>query len=49
MDKVARVVLKGTVTVPPDSEVILAGKSVNCESLDTRYCSIEPIAEDDRN
>ena len=49
MDKIARVVLKETVTIPPDCEVILAGQNVNSKSLDTRYCSIEPLVEDERN
>jgi hypothetical protein len=41
--------LKETVTVPPNSEVILAGQGVNTDSLDTRYCSVEPTVEDERN
>ena len=49
MDTLARVVLKETVTVPPNSEVILAGQGVNTDSLDTRYCSVEPTVEDERN
>ena len=49
MDKVERVVLKEIVTIPPDCEVILAGQIVNSDSLDTIYCSIEPVVEDERN
>ena len=45
----ARVLLKETVTVPPNSEVILAGHGINSDTLDTRYCSIEPVVEDERN
>ena len=48
-DKIARVLLNETVTIPPDTEVILPGRSVNPEILDTRYCSIEPVVEDERN
>ncbi|CAC5376478.1 unnamed protein product [Mytilus coruscus] len=47
-DKVARVVLKETVTVPPNSEVILSGYGINDECLDTRYGTIETVVEDDR-
>ena len=36
-------------TVPPNSEVILAGHGINSDTLDTRYCSIEPVVEDERN
>ena len=49
MDKIARVVLKESVTIPSNSEVILPAYSVNSEILDTRYGSIEPIVEDGRN
>jgi len=48
-DQVARVLLKETVTIPPNSEVILPGRSVNLEVLDTRFCSVEPVFEDERN
>ena len=48
-DKVARVILKETVTIPANSEVILPGRSVNSECLDTRFCSIEPVVQDERN
>jgi hypothetical protein len=48
-DQVARVLLKETVTVPPNSEVILAGHGIHSDTLDTRYCSIEPVVEDERN
>jgi hypothetical protein len=48
-DQVARVLLKETVTVLPHSEVILAGHGINSDTLDTRYCSIEPVVEDERN
>ena len=47
-DKVARVVLKESVTVPPSSEVILPGYGVDSDILDTRFGSIEPVVEDDR-
>ena len=47
-DKVARVLLKESVTVPPNSEVVMEGRSVNSEILDTRYGSIEPVFEDER-
>ncbi|CAC5421647.1 unnamed protein product [Mytilus coruscus] len=47
-DKVARVVLEETVTVPPHSEVILPGYGINAKRLDTRCCTIEPVVEDDR-
>ena len=49
MDTLASVVLKETVTVPTNSEVILAGHGVNTHSLDTRYCSVELTVEDERN
>ncbi|CAG2216581.1 Retrovirus-related Pol polyprotein from transposon 297 [Mytilus edulis] len=47
-DKVARVVLKEAVTIPANSEVILPGLSINSEKLDSRYCSVEPVFEDER-
>ncbi|CAC5421241.1 unnamed protein product [Mytilus coruscus] len=47
-DKVARVVLKEAVTIPANSEVILPGLSINSEILDSRYCSVEPVVEDER-
>lgn len=47
-DKVARVVLKEAVTIPANSEVILPGLSINSEILDSRYCSVEPVFEDER-
>lgn len=47
-DKVSRVLLKESVTVPPNTEVILPGYGVNVEIIDTRYGSIEPIVEDER-
>ncbi|CAC5373041.1 unnamed protein product [Mytilus coruscus] len=47
-DNVARILLKETVTIPPNSEVILEGHGVNCETIDTRYGSIEPVIEDER-
>jgi hypothetical protein len=46
---VARVLLKETVTVAPNSEVILAGQGINSDTLDTRYWSIQPVVEDERN
>ncbi|CAC5387658.1 unnamed protein product [Mytilus coruscus] len=42
-DKVAKVVLKETVTVPPNSGVVLSGYGINAECLDTRF-----VVEDDR-
>ena len=48
-DQVTIVLLKETVTVPPNSEDILASHSINYDTLHTRYCSIEPVVEDDRN
>ncbi|CAC5399295.1 unnamed protein product [Mytilus coruscus] len=47
-DKVARVVLKEAVTIPSISEVILPGLCINSEILDSRYCSVEPVVEDER-
>ncbi|CAC5397868.1 unnamed protein product [Mytilus coruscus] len=47
-DNVARILLKETVTIPPNSEVILEGHGINCETIDTRYGSIEPVIEDER-
>ncbi|CAG2216570.1 unnamed protein product [Mytilus edulis] len=47
-DKVARVVLKEAVTIPANSEVILPGLSINSEILDSRYCSVDPVFEDER-
>ncbi|CAC5382088.1 unnamed protein product [Mytilus coruscus] len=47
-DKIARVVLKEAVTIPANSEVILPGLSINSEILDSRYCSVEPVVEDER-
>ena len=41
--------LKETATVPPSSEDILASHSIHSDTLDTRYCSIEPVVEDERN
>ena len=32
----------------PNSEVILAGHGIHSDKLDTRYCSIEPVVEDER-
>ncbi|CAC5372988.1 unnamed protein product [Mytilus coruscus] len=47
LDNVARILLKETVTIPPNSEVILEGHGVNYETIDTRYGSIEPVIEDE--
>ena len=44
IDRVARVLLKET----PNSEVILAGHGINSDTLDTRYCTIEPVVADER-
>ena len=46
-DKVATVLLKENTMIPPNSEVILQGFSLNSEVLDTRYGSIEPVVEDE--
>lgn len=48
-DKIARVLLKANTCIPPNAEVILQGFSYNSEVLDTRYASIEPVVEDERN
>lgn len=48
-DKVARILLNETSTIPGNTEVILQGHCENAEVLDTRFGSIEPITEDERN
>ena len=48
-DKKARVLLKENTCIPPNSEVILQVFSYNSEVLDTRYASIEPFVENERN
>ena len=42
----ARVVLKEAITIPANSEVILPG--IHSDILDSRFCSVEPVVEDER-
>ncbi|CAC5380004.1 unnamed protein product [Mytilus coruscus] len=46
--KLQELFLKEAVTIPANSEVILPGLSINSEILDSRYCSVEPVVEDER-
>lgn len=47
-DKIARVQLAENVTVPANSEIILPGKTIYPENIDTRYSMLQPIVEDNR-
>ncbi|VDI63695.1 Hypothetical predicted protein [Mytilus galloprovincialis] len=47
-NNVPRILSKETVTIPPNSEVILGHLGVNCETIHTRSGSIEPVMEDER-
>ena len=44
-DQVARILLHDTVTIPPNSEVVIEGIADNSKVIDTRYGSIEPVFE----
>ena len=45
-DKIARVFVKESVTVPANSEIIIEGTGKQAEYIDTRYASLEPFYDD---
>lgn len=45
-DRVARVYVKESVTVPANSEIIIEGIGKQAEYIDTRYASLEPVYND---
>ena len=45
---IARVTLKRSVTIPATSEFVVTGNVDKAESIDTRFATLEPIAEDGR-
>ena len=45
-NKIARVFVKESVTVPASSEIIIEGTGKQAEYIDTRYASLEPFYDD---
>jgi hypothetical protein len=45
-DKIARVFVKESVTVPANSEIIIEGTGKQAEYINTRYASLEPFYDD---
>ena len=44
-DSIARVTLKETTTIPPNTEIITVGKVENVSQIDTRFGFVEPIEQ----
>ncbi|VDI03398.1 Hypothetical predicted protein, partial [Mytilus galloprovincialis] len=48
IDGIARVRIKEAITIPANSEIIIAGEGYDTEGLSSRYSILEPVVEDSR-